>query len=521
MSLTDAERLELHALCEACLEGQAGAAELARLQRWLAASEEARRLYVRSAALSASLFEYAGEMQTEEPERAPDYLFLNFDRRLWWGAGALAAAAALALGLWWSGGAGHPRREGAVASAAASAEPEETVARLSGAKDCQWAGGLAPEEFHRGEQVRLAAGVAEIAFDSGAIVTLEGPAELDLTSEWEAALRYGTLKARVPHEAIGFRVTNPEVEVVDLGTEFSVVAEESGGTEVFVTKGAVETRGSGGADEPVVLHETEARRFAHARTSEVRDREQKLRRLTRSVELKRTPQPLASLHWSFEGTPGVETAGLAGPARAAALEGPGLFAGGRFGQALTFDGRTYLRAELGALGPAGPRSAAFWLRLPADAQISEPATVLGWAGAGEGTPGLEIGWNREPAQGPLGAVRLEMGRGFLVGTTPLRDGQWHHLAVVLRAGKKEAKEPRLYVDGRLESVSARHGGLRRERHPSGGEPTLLAGGAAGAGTGFRGALDELYLANRALTPQEIRGLMERNRLSSEPNLADL
>ena len=43
----------------------------------------------------------------------------------------------------------------------------------------------------------------------------------------------------------------------------------------------------------------------------------------------------------------------------------------------------------------------------------------------------QTSWNRDPAQGALGALRTETEQGYLVGTTPLRDGRWHHVAVVV------------------------------------------------------------------------------------------
>ena len=68
MSLSDQEQLELHALCDALADGVISEAQRSRLERWLASSEEARRGYVRVMALSASLMEYAGDMQAEAPD---------------------------------------------------------------------------------------------------------------------------------------------------------------------------------------------------------------------------------------------------------------------------------------------------------------------------------------------------------------------------------------------------------------------------------------------------------------------
>ena len=121
----------------------------------------------------------------------------------------------------------------------------EFVAQVIGVEDCRWGGravSLKPDDqLQSGQRLELAAGVVEIAFDSGAQVTLEGPATLEVNSAWKATLLEGKLDAIVPAEAIGFRIANPFVDVVDLGTEFSMVATQNGETEVYVHKGQVQT----------------------------------------------------------------------------------------------------------------------------------------------------------------------------------------------------------------------------------------------------------------------------------------
>jgi hypothetical protein len=519
MSLTDPERLELDALCSALIDGTASKAQHTRLEQMLASSEEARAYYVRALALSASLFEYAGEMQMEAPEsfRTPTESEMPA-RALWWTLGSLAAAAVVVLAWWLGGGTGI--RNGADVIVAAQ-DGDEFVARISGLKDARWDGGTfaVGDELRRDQKMRLASGFAEIAFDCGAVITLEGPAALDLTSEWDAVLRHGTLNASVPREAVGFRVSNPAVEVVDLGTEFSMVADADGATEVFVVKGAVEARASGSGNGAVVLRESQARRFAGAASSEVRDREQKLGKLARKIAMGRIARPVGYGHWSFDEAAGaaqVETVGLAQRELFAPLQGGvDLRTDGRWQRALQLDGQHYGTADLGALAPGGPRTAAFWVRLPADSQISEAAAMLSWTGGKRGNPTVEIGWNRNPRHGPVGALRTEVGRAFIVGTTQLRDGNWHHIALVFRPapGRQKKLQVRQYIDGRLESVSARRGGAGRDRQKATGPPSLWVGcGAEGSGDRFRGALDELFIADQPLTPQEIKSLIQFNRM---------
>ena len=219
MNLTDNEILELSELCSALADGRLDAGQRARLSAMLADSEEARRFYVRHSGLSASLFDYAAEMQTENPDASrKTSRVIQFP--VLWLRSALAAAAAIALsaGIWFL--TDHDTAEAAVETDAGP------VAQITGTSDCEWGGGdLQPgASVAQGRTLELNKGVAEITFDCGARIILQGPAVLDANSAWEAALRKGSLRAVVPAEAVGFRVLNSSVDVVNLGTEFAMTA---------------------------------------------------------------------------------------------------------------------------------------------------------------------------------------------------------------------------------------------------------------------------------------------------------
>src|ERR1035437_155081 len=178
--------------------------------------------------LSASLYSYASEMQVEAPDAAPSPKIIRLGVGSW--LGFLAAAACVVLALWIF--SPRPTRDTTTAGLPA----DEYVARITGSKECQWATGdpsARPGNFLRkGQRLELAQGYAEITFDSGAQVVLEGPASLELNSAWDATLLRGTLKVSVPTEAMGFRISNPAVDAVELGTECTMVADASGGLEM-------------------------------------------------------------------------------------------------------------------------------------------------------------------------------------------------------------------------------------------------------------------------------------------------
>ncbi|HEV3162445.1 MAG TPA: FecR domain-containing protein, partial [Isosphaeraceae bacterium] len=138
------------------------------------------------------------------------------------------------------------------------------VAWLINAQDCQWAGDegdMPGRDMRAGKVLRLKRGLAEIEFERGARVILQGPAGLVLLSGNEARLLHGTITARVPREAIGFAVLSPGGKVVDLGTEFGLTVDEHGATDVRVFEGEVEaaTLGVGAtAGSSVTLHQDQS-----------------------------------------------------------------------------------------------------------------------------------------------------------------------------------------------------------------------------------------------------------------------
>jgi hypothetical protein len=96
------------------------------------------------------------------------------------------------------------------------------VARLTRTCDCRWAEDAeAPREgapLRVGQTLRIAAGLAEIAFACGAKAILEGPAVLELQSEKTSDLRSGRMTADVPDEVVGFTVHTPVAALCALQT---------------------------------------------------------------------------------------------------------------------------------------------------------------------------------------------------------------------------------------------------------------------------------------------------------------
>ncbi len=146
------------------------------------------------------------------------------------------------------------------------------VGRITGMVDVKWSDDpryLPPPGFAHvslGRKYILDSGLLEITYDSGAKVILEGPCTYEVESTAGGYLALGKLTARIeerrekreegartadstssliPHPSSLFSVRTPTAVVTDLGTEFGVEVDKSGGSKTHVFQGKVEVRLSG------------------------------------------------------------------------------------------------------------------------------------------------------------------------------------------------------------------------------------------------------------------------------------
>lgn len=121
----------------------------------------------------------------------------------------------------------------------------EGHATLRRSVDLQWADGS--RTYRDGDiipngRLQLEAGIVEIDFFCGATLIVEGPAILDVESDWTVAVERGRLRANVPPAARGFTVKAAGSDIIDLGTEFAL-SVDSKNAQVEVIDGEIRIEG--------------------------------------------------------------------------------------------------------------------------------------------------------------------------------------------------------------------------------------------------------------------------------------
>jgi len=244
------------------LHGEISAEDFERLQEMLRGCSELRKRLRHEVNLDLVLRDHAcldASLRSWIPDSAQDnkilmpVRFLQRPRVAW--AAAAALAAMLAAGLF-------IRFQTNPVVAARQEEMNQGSAILTRVMNATWQnGGSQPRS---GDTLgtglfQLAGGLAQIEFFSGATLLVDGPAELEILSPWEARCHSGKIRLRVPPPARGFKIHTPEMQIEDLGTEFAVeVDPEESSTEVHVFEGEVHAQPTD--SDLVVLHDGEGLR---------------------------------------------------------------------------------------------------------------------------------------------------------------------------------------------------------------------------------------------------------------------
>jgi len=199
--------------------------------------EEAKKKMVEKAAENA-LERFKKQEQLRQEELAyRRYLA----RRRQLAAGAIAALVLLvATLLVWL-----PRRMAEPQAPLASPTTPPVVAQITRSLNARWLQenfSVEPGTLLTASAMSLAQGFVEITFDDKTRVLLQAPSTLTLEATDRMFLRGGSVAVRILRGTEGFVVRTPTGTIVDYGTEFGVLVDESGTTEAVVFDGKVGLR---------------------------------------------------------------------------------------------------------------------------------------------------------------------------------------------------------------------------------------------------------------------------------------
>jgi ferric-dicitrate binding protein FerR (iron transport regulator) len=208
------------------LDGNLSHSEKAELNELLKSDAGARRMYRQQARLHAALdWAYAGGgnlaaamLPVRESQRnrsAEEPVVRHFARSAW----KLAAALVALLGVAWF----------------FQAPNQAAVATLVSSENAAWESVLPTALNSRlaPGSLELKYGMATVRFDSGATVTLEAPARLEIIHAMRGRLVGGAAIIEAPNTAKGFVMEAPNCYVVDHGTRFAMSASSSGDESKF------------------------------------------------------------------------------------------------------------------------------------------------------------------------------------------------------------------------------------------------------------------------------------------------
>ncbi|MHC4716361.1 MAG: LamG-like jellyroll fold domain-containing protein, partial [Planctomycetota bacterium] len=208
-------------------------------------------------------------------------------------------------------------------------------------------------------------------------------------------------------------------------------------------------------------------------------------------------------YWNFEDNTGYTATDVAGGHDGTLMpsdSGGPRWVPGYTGQALYYDGSGDRVEATGYTGVTGtqPRTVSAWIKVPATG-YRDNAAIVSW---GQNSGGQKWNFRIQNSNGLPGTIRTEVNGGFIVGSTDLRDGQWHHVAGVLPDGATNVQDMVLYVDGAPEAVSA----SQSRAINTASNADVRIGRDFNNNRFFIGHIDELGLYDNALTAGEIATL---------------
>ncbi len=461
----------------------------------------------------------SAKIETDDKNQFSDKVVKKINTRIWLKR-SMALAALVLVGFTtifmmqkFSSNNNTPENQLAVAS----------VTRLDGVK---WSSGscIEGDPIIAGQSISISSGLLEVDLEGRGKLLIEGPAHLDFTSPMEAVLHRGSLVMRATEKGHGYTVKTSQGSVVDLGTEFAVSVGENDVVETHVIEGSVEAISNNG--NSVTLKANDARRFDHSDGQSIAADTGRFYTAMPPIH-----QHTKSIHWNFNENKGLlaRSSGQLGENSTqsndlvfnAIEEGvPPRWIQGVNKSGVYFDGKGgFAQSEYKGIEGGQARSVCCWVKVPKDFSTKEGFGIISWGDSKQLGGTWQISVNPLQSDGKLGRLRLGLHGGQIIGSTDLRDGKWHHIAVVLYGGSKPnvGTHALLYVDGQKEIVS--RAALQEVKTKTantdhgvwvGRNVTYRDNSQAHAhGKFFRGGIDELYIFDSALSQSEVQELMEQ------------
>ncbi|NWK57335.1 FecR domain-containing protein [Verrucomicrobiaceae bacterium N1E253] len=369
-----------------------------------------------------------------------------------------------------------------------------------------------------GSRMVVEQGVVELQFASGVRSVVMAPADLTMRSEGELFLREGRAWFHVPEQAIGFKVRTDDLSVLDLGTEFGVLARPGEHDEVHVFKGRVEVESLRVRKQKGELTAGQARRI---------DPVGRLVEISTNSGgfLAELPDSLPYLHWSFDdgvtspvaGTyPYIERINTVGEGGTKLVDGP-------FGKALSLNGQGQkVATDWPGFEGTRARTVAFWIRFPEGKQPQQFGGIVGWGdNSHEGGKWSLIAHQDKESRG---RISLFWGNRSVKTSSVIGAGQWTHVVVrdMLSAGEDGGVS--IYVNGQSEPLKGRFYVTGEEAEtltvtknamPLTFGETIRDPEIAHRRRQLKADLDEIYVFDGALTDEQIRQFTDSQRSQFE------
>jgi hypothetical protein len=182
---------------------------------------------------------------------------------------AIAASVAFIAVGWWMWGLRDGNQPQPIVKVAGDASVNRVayVGTIGAQHDCVWQGDSTMITGGRfsSRKLSLTSGVAQLKFDSGTNVILQGPCEFNVVDVDTAHLLAGSVVVHVTELSDGFVLSTPEATIIDEGTEYAVTLDEEA-TEVHVFDGAILWEPTSKVDAPATerIESGEARRYSRS-----------------------------------------------------------------------------------------------------------------------------------------------------------------------------------------------------------------------------------------------------------------